>query len=103
MRRAFRTWAWGLAMFSILQFVHGVERSSAEVSGPFAAAAVDSTLAHYTPQTQVSGTFKVQGSETMYPLMSRLSLEFQRRQPKVVIQVRGGIHEGHCGLLTASS
>jgi len=77
-------------MLSILHFMHGVQPSFAELSGPFAVAAVDSSLPHYTPQTQVSGTFKVLGSETMYPLVSRLSLEFQRRQPKVAIQVRGG-------------
>jgi phosphate transport system substrate-binding protein len=60
------------------------------MSGPLAAAPVDSALAHYNPQTQVAGAFQVRGSETMYPLMSRLSLEFQRRQPKVAIDVRGG-------------
>lgn len=67
----------------------GAERSAAEVSG-LIAIANDAALAHYNPQSQVSGTFKVQGSETMYPLLSRLSLEFQRRQPKVTIEVKGG-------------
>lgn len=90
MSRSYRTWALGLVVFSVLQLVHGVKPSSAELSGPFAVAAVDSTLARYAPQAQVSGTFKIQGSETMYPLLSRLSLEFQRRQPKVAIDVRGG-------------
>jgi phosphate transport system substrate-binding protein len=80
----------GLLTFSALQLVYGVERSSAELSGPIAATTVDAGLTHYTPQTQVSGSFKIQGSETMYPLLSRLSMEFQRRQPKVAIDVRGG-------------
>jgi phosphate transport system substrate-binding protein len=80
----------GLLMLPVLQLIGGLEHTSAEVSGPFATAEVDSALTHYTPQAQVTGTFKVQGSETMYPLLSRLSLEFQRRQPKVAIDVRGG-------------
>lgn len=62
----------------------------AEIAGPLAAASSDSSLARYNPQTQVSGSLKVQGSETMYPLLNRLSLEFQRRQPKVGIEVKGG-------------
>jgi phosphate transport system substrate-binding protein len=85
-----RSLALGLLTLSMLQLVYAVERSSAELSGPIAATPVDSGLAHYSPQTQVSGTFKVQGSETMYPLLSRLSMEFQRRQPKVTIEVKGG-------------
>jgi phosphate transport system substrate-binding protein len=62
----------------------------AEQVGPFAAVTVDANLAHYNPQSQISGGFKVRGSETMYPLLSRLSLEFQRRQPKINIEVKGG-------------
>lgn len=62
----------------------------AEIAGPLAAVGSDSSLAHYNPQAQVVGTFKIQGSETMYPLMSRLTMEFQRRQPKVAIDVKGG-------------
>ncbi len=85
-----RTWVLGLVILPVLQLLYGVEQSSAEVSGPVAAATIDSTLTRYTPQAQVSGSFKIQGSETMYPLLSRLSLEFQRRQPKVAIDVKGG-------------
>ncbi len=83
----------GLALLSALQLVSVValvERSEAEHSGPLVMNTVDSALAHYRPQTHVSGRFRVQGSEAMYPLLTRLSLEFQRRQPKVVIDVRGG-------------
>lgn len=88
-----KTFVLGLALFSAFQlvsFVSVVKRSAAEQSGPLAAKTVDSTLARYHPQAHVSGRFKIQGSEGMYPLLTRLSLEFQRRQPKVAIDVRGG-------------
>ncbi|HEU4685949.1 MAG TPA: PstS family phosphate ABC transporter substrate-binding protein [Nitrospira sp.] len=64
--------------------------ANAEQAGPFASVVTDANLAHYNPEAQVTGTFKIRGSETMYPLLSRLSVEFQRRQPKVAIDVRGG-------------
>jgi len=64
--------------------------AKAEQVGPFASVNVDANLARYNPQSQVTGGFKVQGSDTMYPLLSRLSLEFQRRQPKVTFDIRGG-------------
>ena len=64
--------------------------AKAEQVGPFAAVNIDTNLHHYNPESQVSGGFKVQGSETMYPLLSRLTLEFQRRQSKVSIEVKGG-------------
>jgi phosphate transport system substrate-binding protein len=64
--------------------------AAAEQGGPFASVTPDSELTRYSPQTQVKGSLKIQGSETMYPLLSRLSLEFQRRQPNVRIEVRGG-------------
>jgi len=79
-----------LALLSVLQLFCLVDGSSAELSSPLAVVAVDSSLAHYSPQTKVSGTFKVQGSETMYLLLTRLGMEFQRLQPKVAIDVRGG-------------
>lgn len=74
------------AMLTVSQPMH----ATAEQYGPFASANVDANLARYNPQSQVSGNFKVRGSDTMYPLLSRLSLEFQRRQPKVSIDVKGG-------------
>ena len=88
-----RTCVLGLALFSALQLVSVVSvvtRSAAEQSGPLVAKTIDSTLARYHPQAHVSGRFKIQGSEGMHPLLTRLSMEFQRRQPKVVIDVRGG-------------
>ena len=62
----------------------------AEQGGPLASLTVDEGLAPYSPQTQVSGALKVHGSDTMSPLMSRLATEFQRRQPQVTINVKGG-------------
>jgi phosphate transport system substrate-binding protein len=62
----------------------------AEIAGPLAVVGSDSSLARYSPQAQVSGSLKIQGSETMYPLLNRLSMEFQRRQPKVGMEVKGG-------------
>lgn len=85
-----KAWAMGLVMISAIQYLGAVDPSRAEVSGPLASATVDRALAHYNPQAQIVGAFKVQGSETMYPLMSRLTIEFQRRQPKVAIDVKGG-------------
>lgn len=85
-----RAWAVGLLMMTAIHYGYADDQTYAEVSGPMAAATVDSALAHYNPQAQIVGTFKIQGSETMYPLMSRLTLEFQRRQPKVAIDVKGG-------------
>ena len=62
----------------------------AEQGGPFAALTVDEGLAPYSPQAQVSGGLKIQGSDTMSPLMTRLAAEFQRRQPQVTMNVKGG-------------
>ena len=67
-----------------------VQKVGAEQGGPFASLMVDSDLATYNPQAQVSGSLKVQGSDTMSPLMTRLSAEFRRRQPQVTIEVKGG-------------
>lgn len=83
-------WAMGFLLMTAIHYGVADNRSYAEVSGPMVAATVDSALAHYNPQSQISGTFKIQGSETMYPLMSRLTMEFQRRQSKVAIDVKGG-------------
>lgn len=80
----------GICLAAGLLFTGPVGLASAEIAGPLAAVGSDTSLTHYNPKTQISGTFKVQGSETMYPLMSRLAMEFQRRQPKVAIDVKGG-------------
>ena len=62
----------------------------AEQSGPFASLMVDPSLERYSPSTQVSGGFKVQGSDTMHALMRRLVSDFQVRQPKVTVDLRAG-------------
>jgi phosphate transport system substrate-binding protein len=66
------------------------EQSSAELSDPFAAVTANSTLARYSGEKQVSGSFKVQSSEALYPLLTRLSGEFQRIHPKVNVDVKRG-------------
>ena len=84
----------GLEVVAVALFAMGIMsqpvETRAEQVGPFASVNVDASLAHYNPQSQVTGNIKVRGSDTMYPLLSRLSLEFQRRQPKVIIDVKGG-------------
>lgn len=62
----------------------------AEQGGPFASLTVDAGLSPYSPQAQMSGALKIQGSDTMSPLMTRLATEFQRRQPQVTMSVKGG-------------
>ncbi len=90
-RRAIhRAGAWSTGLVLLLAMGAVADRAGAEISGPFAAVTTDSTLPRYSPQAEVAGAFKIEGSETMSPLLSRLSLEFQRRQPKVAIEVRGG-------------
>lgn len=80
----------GLAVQSALHLVCFTELSSAELSDPFINVSANSTLAHYSPKKQVSGAFKVQSSEALYPLLTRLSADFQRFQPKVNIDVKKG-------------
>ncbi|MFO0773540.1 MAG: PstS family phosphate ABC transporter substrate-binding protein [Nitrospiraceae bacterium] len=70
--------------------VMGIQAANAEHSGPIASLQVDERLLAYTPTQQVSGTLKVQGSDTMASLMHRLSSEFQRRQSKVSATTVGG-------------
>lgn len=78
----------GMALCAMLAVIPVNAR--AEQVGPVASVNVDANLARYNPQSQVSGNFKVQGSDTMYPLLTRLGLEFQRRQPKATFDIRGG-------------
>ena len=78
----------GMALCAMLAVIP--VNAGAEQVGPVASLNVDANLARYNPQSQVSGNFKVQGSDTMYPLLTRLGLEFQRRQPKATFDIRGG-------------
>ena len=79
----------GVALFAAGMVSQPAETRGEQV-GPLASVHVDATLAHYAPQAQVSGSFKVRGSETMHPLLTRLAMEFQRRQPKATFDIRGG-------------
>ncbi|BCA52898.1 phosphate-binding protein PstS [Nitrospira sp. KM1] len=62
--------------------------AQAEQGGPFAAVSPEANLARYNPKVHATGTFKIRGSDTMYPVLSRLVTEFQRRQPNVTIEVK---------------
>jgi len=73
-----------------ISFLLMAQNVRAEQGGPFASLTVDAGLAPYSPQAQVSGALKIQGSDTMSSLMTRLAAEFQRRQPQVTISVKGG-------------
>jgi phosphate transport system substrate-binding protein len=68
----------------------GVGAVQAEQSGPFASLTVDPALKRYSAGVQVSGGFKIHGSDTMHGLMRRLVQEFHSRQPKVAIDLRSG-------------
>ncbi len=67
-----------------------IQAAKAENAGPTASLAIDEGLQQYSAQTQVAGSIRVQGSDTMAPLLNRLAGEFQRRQPNVRINVSGG-------------
>lgn len=85
-------WGWwtvaivtGLAVWSSGNF-----RANAEQAGPMTAVTLDARLTNYTANEPVSGHVRVQGSETMLPLMQRVAAEFRRRQPQAGIDVTGG-------------
>ena len=71
-------------------FVCAGSPAYSEQAGPLSAVMPDARLASYSPGAQVVGTLKIHGSDTMYPLLTRLSTEFRRRQPLVSIDVKGG-------------
>ncbi|MCC2642950.1 MAG: putative Phosphate transporter, periplasmic phosphate-binding protein [Nitrospira sp.] len=76
--------------FLLLFLLGALNIVQAEQSGPFAGLLVDPSLERYRPKTQISGGFKVQGSDTMHALMRRLVLDFQSRQPKIAIDLKSG-------------
>ena len=84
----------GLKILGLALLVTGAVSQPAETRaeqiGAIAALSADANLPHYNPQSQVAGSFKIQGSDTMYPLLTRLAMEFQRRHPKASFDVRGG-------------
>jgi phosphate transport system substrate-binding protein len=85
-----RTLALGLALPFVLQLVCFTEQSSAELGNALATEGTNSTLVRYGAQKHVSGSFKVQSSESLYPLLTRLTAEFRSFQPKVSIDVKRG-------------
>ena len=50
-----------------------MQAAQAENAGPTASLAFEEGLVQYNPQTQVAGSLRVQGSDTMSLLMSRLA------------------------------
>lgn len=90
MRPFWKTIALGFVVQSALHLICFAEPSSAELSDPLAVGGTNSELAHYSSKKQVAGAFKVQSSEALYPLLTRLSADFQRFQPKVNIDVKKG-------------
>lgn len=75
---------------ALIFVISGISVAAAEQGGPTVAGKQDASLPHYVPHESVSGVVKIRGSETMYPLLNRLVLEFQRRQPKMTLEVKGG-------------
>lgn len=90
MRQSWKTFFIGYTLLSVFHLVYFVERSSAEHSDPLTTLTVNSTLAQYSPKKHISGAFKIQSSEALYPLLTRLTIDFQRLQPKVNIDVKKG-------------
>ncbi len=65
-------------------------QAGAEHAGPVGKPVLDPALTSYEPKTQVSGSLRLKGSDTMQPLLARLASEFRRRHPGAVIRVEGG-------------
>ncbi|HMS84212.1 MAG TPA: substrate-binding domain-containing protein [Nitrospira sp.] len=82
-----KTGVLGLVLASPMYLVGS---SVAEHNDPYATVSANSTLAHYSPKKHVAGAFKVQSSDSLYPLLTRLSVDFQRFQPKVNIRIKKG-------------
>ena len=84
----------GLRILGVALFATGLVSQPAETRaeqlGAVASLNADANLPHYNPQPKVAGNFKVQGSDTMYPLLTRLAMELQRRNPKISFDIRGG-------------
>lgn len=78
-----------MAIFLIMA-VSLAHQAHGEQAGPRSVVLSDDRLAGYRPIEQVAGSLRIQGSDTMHPLLTRLSAEFRRRQPLVTIEVKGG-------------
>ncbi len=80
----------GFVLLSLIHLVFWAEQSSAEHSDPLVTVNANSTLTQYTPKKQISGAFKIQSSEALYPLVTRLIADFQRFQQKIIVDVKRG-------------
>ena len=80
----------GLLGVVLLSVMCSAGQVAAEHSDPFGTVGANSSLSKYSPAKQVSGAFKIQSSDALYPLLTRLIADFQRFQPKVNIHVKKG-------------
>lgn len=80
----------GCALLSVYHLIYFVEQVAAEHGDPLTTLNVSLTPAHYGPKKDVSGAFKVHSAEALYPLLTRLTIDFQKFQPKVSIDVKKG-------------
>lgn len=83
-------WKTFILSLALLSPICVIGQSVAEHSDPFVTVSTNSTLPHYSSKKHVSGAFKVQSSEALYPLLTRLSADFQRFQPKITIDIKRG-------------
>ncbi|WP_413935903.1 PstS family phosphate ABC transporter substrate-binding protein [Nitrospira sp. BLG_1] len=90
MHQSRKIFALGCTLLAAFHLVSFVEHASAEHSDPLTTLNVSSGLAHYESKSHVSGGFKVQCSEALYPLLTRIAIDFQKFQPKMHIDVRKG-------------
>ena len=65
-------------------------RAAADHGKSQAKPVVESSIASYAADTQISGGLTIAGSETMQPLMAKLATAFRDRQPDVKVGVQGG-------------
>lgn len=89
-RRFVKMLTFAVAAQSALHLVCFAEHASAEVSNPFVEVNVNSISGPYSPKKHVSGAFKIQSSEALHALLTHLTMDFQRLQPRVSIEVKKG-------------
>ncbi len=62
----------------------------ADTNSPLDTQRVDAGLTAYEGDAELSGNFVIAGSDTMQPLLTKLSMEFRRRHPHAKVAVQGG-------------
>ncbi len=90
MRRFLRICTLGWVLSFTFHLTYFAEQPSAEHHDPLATVNANSTLGRYNSKTHVSGTFNIQSSDALYPLVTRLSIDFQRFQPKATVEIKKG-------------